>query len=328
MKNEFIKNVEKMIDPIEVGTVHFMQSYAKAVPKNVLYKIMKSGAKSNPYMGFVVEPYSFFLSYEITDLEWAKKLIPDNYRLVKSKVLDDDEPNYYCMFGCFNVHTSVFWGTRMEFYIIAENIDTGLLSWIIVDYDTNTISYDEKSGLTAGNTKECILTTTYDGEVIVDIKGKNEDRVLVGSAKIEEGEMKNLDYRLWIDGNLSVTYGRDISKGGGEAFSTIFNPREVATALDIPLEYVNVDVNNWYNGLFDKHPSKAVCFPYAQHYLSDSPGHYSNIKDGSDLKNKYMDFDFSKIPNYSSKSLKSSFKAGSFISFVLIIILTILLIIK
>lgn len=325
-KNDFEKNIEKMIDPIEVGTIHFMQSYAKTVPKKLLYKIMKGGAKNNPYMGFVVEPYSLFLSYEIIDLEWAKRVIPDNYELVKSKMFDSDEPKYYAIFGCFNVHTSVFWGTRMEFYIIARNKDTGLLSWVIVDYDTNTVSYDKKNGLTAGNTKECVLTTNFDGELLVDIKGINRELVL--KVDLVHGNLNKLDYQLWIDGNLSVAYGRDIDGDHSIGFSTIFHPREVDTALDLPLDNIELESNTWFEGKIATKPTKVACFQYAQHYLSDSPGHYSNIHNGKELKQLHDNFDFSKIPNYSSKSLKSTFKLGSFISFALVVLLSILLIIK
>ncbi len=327
-KREYIKKIEKMINPIDIGTVHFMQSYSKIVPKKSLDKIIKNGAKHNPYMGFVVEPYSFFLAYEITDLEEAQKLIPDNYRLVKSKMFEEDEPKYHCVFGCFNVHTSVFWGTRMEVYIIAENIQTSLESWIIIDYNTNTISYDTKDGLIAGNTKECVFTTSFDGEVITDIKGEKENQNLSLVADISSGVKTPLDYKLWIDGNLSVTYGRKISKNDGEAFSTIFNPKEMLHALKVPLKDVVIEENNWFPGLFSKEPTSIACFPFAQHYLSDSPGHYSHIKDGNELKRQYEEFDFSSISDYSSKPLKTSFKIGQVVSSVLIVILTILLIIK
>ncbi len=98
-------------------------------------------------MGFVVEPYSSFLCYEIADIDKAKSLLPDGFKLIKTKVFENDEPKYYCIFGCFRAHTSAFWGARTEFYIIAEDQKTGLLSWIIVDYDTDTISYDKKMAL-------------------------------------------------------------------------------------------------------------------------------------------------------------------------------------
>lgn len=90
--NKFIKATERMINPIEVGTIHFMEEYAKYVPNKFMYKMITKGAKKNPYMGFVVEPYSHFVCYELIDLEWAKKLLPDNYELAKCKIFAEDEP--------------------------------------------------------------------------------------------------------------------------------------------------------------------------------------------------------------------------------------------
>ena len=223
-KNYFAKNIEKMIDPMDVGTIQFMQSYTKSIPLSLQNKMIRGGAKSNPHMGFVVEPYSFFLCHRITDLELAQDLIPDHYRLIKTKIFEEDEPEYYCIFGSLNVHTSAFWGTRMECYIIAENKDTGLLSWIIVDYNTNTVSFDEKNGLGAGNTSDCILTTNYDGEIIIDIKDNDENRQLVLEGSLLNGKETELCSRLWLEGNLSVSYGRELSNNKGEPFAVVFNP--------------------------------------------------------------------------------------------------------
>ncbi len=325
-QKEFINGIEEMIDPIEIATIHFMQLYSNYVPKSILNKVMTSGSKNNPYMGFVVEPYSTFFCYEIVDIEWAQKLLPNNYKLVRSKVFDEEKAKYYSLFGCFNVQTSAFWGTRMEFYIIAENTDTGLLSWVIIDYDTNTISYDNSRGLIAGNTTKCILTTSFENNVIVDIEGEN--RSIIADVPFDIGKKKALDRRLWIEGNLSVAYGRDIAGEYSDGFSTIFNPREVESAFDIPVDQVKVSVNGWFPGLIAQKPSKIACFHTAQHYLSDSPGHYSKINTEEDLVNKMTSFNFSSISKYSSNSIKKSFLIGQIVSFTLIIILSILLILK
>lgn len=327
-KYEFTKNVQKMINPIDIGTIHFLQSYAESIPIDIQHKIVSSSGKKNPYMGFIVEPYSFFLCYEIKDLEWAKKLIPDNYRMIKSKIFEEDEYKYYSIFGTFNVQSSAFWGTRMEFYIIAENKDTGLMSWIIVDYDTNTVGIDEKHGLRAGNTEKCILTTDYDGEVIVDIESKGVDRKLVFNSSIENGKTEKLYERLWLEGNLSVTYGRELSKNRGEAFSVTFNPKEVEKGIRVPYEDVNIEINNWFPGLFEEKPSNILCFKYAQHYLADSPGHFSNIKNKEELTEFFNNVDFTKIPKYSSKPLKKLMELGQLISLLTIVILVVLLILK
>lgn len=325
---EFIKGVENIVDPIDVGTIHFIQSYTDVVPKSIQTKMIEGGSKLNPYMGFVVEPYSLFLGYEIKDVELAKELLPDRFKLVKSKIFADEEAKYYSIFGCFNVHTSAFWGTRMEFYIIAEDKETGLLSWVIIDYSTNTVSFDNKNGLIGGNTKKCILTTTYDGKLLVDIQNSLDDKKLVVNANVLSGQLKPLDSRMWIEGNLSVCYGRELSKNRPNPFSTVFNTQEVEMALEIPVDNVEIDTNNWYSNLIESKPSKVACFQFAQHYLSDSPGHSSRLMNKEELERAIDKCDFDNIPKYSSRVFKKLFKVGQVVSIILIIVLTILLIIK
>lgn len=57
---EFIKGVEKLVDPMEVGTLHFIQSFNKLLPKSIQDRLVQSSAKSIPYMGFVVEHTQHF----------------------------------------------------------------------------------------------------------------------------------------------------------------------------------------------------------------------------------------------------------------------------
>lgn len=222
-------------------------------------------------MGFVVEPYSYFLCYELNDIEKAKELLPDDFELVKTSVFEGEEPKHHCIFGCINAHTSAFWGLRIELYLIAENKKTGLLSWIIVDYDTNTVSYDEKRGLMGSNTNNSIITTNYDGTIIVEVNRKDNLRKLVFESDITKGEFKPLEQRLWVEGNLSIGYGKNFSKEDAGIFSLKFDPLEVEKALKIPLDSLNMKINSWFPGLFKDTPSQLVCFPYAQHFISDSP---------------------------------------------------------
>ncbi len=326
--NKFIKNIEQMVDPIEVGTIHFMQSFINRVPPRFQDKVITKSSKNNPYMGFVVEPYSLFLCHEIKDIELAKSLIPDGFELVKTTVVEDEIPKYYSIIGCFNVHSSAFWGTRIEFYIIAKNKQTGLVSWLIIDYDTNTVSYDKKSGLVGSNTNRCILTTNFNGDVLLDTQNKFNDRKLIVTTNIENGIKKLLSKPLWVEGNLSIGYGVEKSLNTSEVFSTLFIPKEVSSALDIPLCDVHIECNDWYKDMIDTNPTKVLCFPYAQHYLSDSPGHYTNITSEEELVSKLQDISFNEMSKYSSKSIKSMFRIGQVVSLVTIAILTGLLIVN
>lgn len=325
-KKDFVKGVEKLIDPINVGTLHFMQFFNGMLPRKVQNKLVNESSKQTPYMGFVVEPYSSFLCYEIKDIEKAKELLPDNFELVKTKIFENDEPKYYSIFGCINAHTSAFWGIRVEFYVIAEDKKTGLLSWIIIDYDTNTISHDKKNGLSKPNSSGSVITTTCSGELIVDMVREDGSRRLSYDYDIEKGVRKNLDQRLWLEGNLSIGYGKTMSENEADIFSLKFMPCEVESALDIP--NINIDVNSWYPGLFEEKPSVVACFPYAQHFISDSPGYSSNLKNEDELIESVEALDFSKIKVFSTKAFRVMFLVGGFVSFVVSLTLLILLIIK
>lgn len=306
---DYVKGVERLVDPINVGTLHFMQSFNNFIPKGIQKKMVEASGKVTPYMGFVVEPYSYFLCYEIDDIQRAKDLLPEGFQLIKTSVFKEDEPKYYGIFGCFNAHTSGFWGMRVESYIIAEDIETGMLTWVILDYDTNTITYDPKTQLSDANASGSLITIDYNGEIIVDIKNKN-GRAIAFTSDVNAGQMTELDQRLWIEGNLSITYSRIKSEERTAPFSLIFDPKEFQKALRIPSSDISLTVNSWFPGLFKSEPSELVCFPYAQHFLSDSPGHFSVIKDEAHLLEKVESIDFKKVSAFSTKSFKTSILIG------------------
>lgn len=327
-KYAFAKGVERLVNPISVGSLHFIEQFNELLPKKVQKYLVNSSSKTIPHMGFVVEPYSSFLFYEIKDLEKAKLLIPDGFEIVKTSIFTDDEPKYYCIYGCFRAHTSAFWGVRTEFYIIAEDKKTGLLSWIIVDYDTNTISYDNKHGLSGPNASKSVMTINHRGTLYVDMVRDDESRELTYELNVGKGNMKDIDQRLWLEGNLSVGYGKKLSETGADIFSLKFEPCEVEKALEIPLSALKLEKNNWYDGLYQDEPTKVVCFPYAQHFVSDSPGTNSNIKDEAELVRAINALDFEHMETFSAKSFKKMFLLGMMASFFTTVILIILLILK
>ena len=168
-KYQFIKKVEDMIKTDDIAILRLVGPLLKYVPGKFQIKAMENSNKENPYLGFVVEPYSTFLFYEIIDLEWAQRLIPDGFELAKTNVFEGGPAKYYVAFAAFNVKTSAFAGTRLEVNVIARSKETGLISWIIVDYDTNTLSHDALKGVIDYTTKKAIFTTDFDGNIIVDI---------------------------------------------------------------------------------------------------------------------------------------------------------------
>lgn len=327
-RTNFAKGVERLIDPISVGTLHFMQSFNQLLPKPIQKQLVKSSSEKTPYMGFVVESYSLFLCYEIADIEKAKSLIPDGFELIKTRIFASDEPKYYCIFGCIRAHTSAFWGSRTEFYVIAKNQKTNLLSWIIVDYITDTISYDGKNGLSSPNSIRSVMATDYRGMLLIDVQKLDDSHKLELEIDIKKGEMTNLDQRLWLEGNLSIGYGRNLSDNGADIFALKFEPGEVEKALKMPITSLNLISNTWYPGLFNKEPSQIVCFPYAQHFISDSPGHSSVIKNENELVAAVEKIDFNKIKVFSTKSFKIMFLIGMAISFAITVTLILLLTLK
>ncbi len=322
-KYKFTLGVEKLIDPITVGTLHFLQSLSGSLPISVQQKMVKKSSKKNPLMGFVVDPYCYFLCYEIKDLDFFQGMIPENFELTKTKIFEDDIESFYFILGSFNARTSGFFGSRVEAYVICKNKDTGLTSWVIIDYDTNTISYDTKNGLTKPNTNNGVITTDFAGNVIVDMQNNENKRKLIFSSNISNGKFKKLDYNLWVEGNLSVGYGNLLSNDG-DVFSLKFNPKEMDKALEI--DNVFIEENTWYKDYLKEEPSKLVCFPYAQHFVSDSPGFSSNLKNEKELINSINNIDFESIKVYSSDQFKKTIFILPSILFLTIIILIFIII--
>lgn len=296
------------------------------LPKKLQDSLVSSSSKVSPFMGFVVEPYAFFLCHEIKDLKKAESLLPEGFGLLKTSVFAGDEAKYYAIFGCFRAHTSAFWGARVELYIIAEDKKSGLLSWIIVDYDSNTISFDKKNGLKDPNCKSAVLTVNHSGELFVDMQRDDKKRGLVLESNITNGIRKPLDQRLWLEGNLSIGYGNEIAVNGAEIFSLRFDPKEMESALEIPLRDLKISLNTWYPDLFEQIPSVVLCFPYAQHFISDSPGSASNLKSREELIAANSRIDFAKLKVFSVDSFHLMFMLGTAFSFILTVILVLLLI--
>lgn len=269
--DNFARGSEELINPIEVGKIHYFQHWLNMLPKSWQRKIVTNASKKSPRMGFVVEPYAFFLFYEITNLSKANSLLPEGFEPAKTRVFAGDAEKYYGIVSIFRLHTSAFWGARSEFYVVAKNTKTGLLSWVILDYVSDTISYDQKHGLRSAEAKHAVVTTTCEGKFLADITNISDSRRVSCQASLLHPVARALDERLWIEGNTSIAYGKEIA-GDGKLFSLTFMPEEMSQAWDIPLTDVNIDELSWYPKVFNSKPCQAVCFPFAQHMLSDSPG--------------------------------------------------------
>lgn len=299
---EYAKGVEKLVDPIMVGQSHYMQKKLAKLPVCLQRKIVTTAAKKADKMPFVVEPYCTFLFYEIPEPSRVEKFMPEGFRPAKSAVFEGDAEKYYGIVSMFRIHTSVFWGARAEYYLMAENTKTGLLSWVMMDYISDSISYDEIHGLKSPDVKAAVMTTTCEGDFVCEMKSLNGKKKVECVASLEKAKMRNLNERLWIEGNTSIAYGRLAGEPDGDLFSLTFFPEEMKRALDIPLE----DVSHFYVcsdtvGKFGAVLNKVVSFPYAQHMLSDSPGTHTHYGSEKALREAVEKVDFKKIKTLAKK---------------------------
>ena len=277
--SDFAIGSEKMINPMEVGKVHYMQTKLKKLPKFIQRKIVTGATKKSGQMGFVVEPYCFFLFYELDDPEKVQKYLPKSFRPIKSCAFEGDTPRYYGICSIFRLHTSVFWGARAEFYVVAENIETHQMSWIILDYISDSISYDHEHGLRSPEATGAVVTTTCEGRFLADLRHCETKKCINIEADLNNFTNRKLDEQLWIEGNTSIAYGEKLARNNGDLFSLTFLPREMQTAWTIPAKDIKVKQLSWYPEIFDAKIAGAVCFPFAQHMLSDRPGastHYGS----------------------------------------------------
>lgn len=279
----FIGSTEDSITPKGVAALYGRAEMLARLPLRVQRWVV-SKARGPEYMGFVVEPYCTFLAYEIRDEAAANRVLPPGYRLVATSMFEGEAPRSCAILGAFNVHASVFWGARVELYLIAENLRTGMLTWVICDYESNTINYDPGQGFSASTTDRALVTTSHAGEVIVDVRSRERPNDLAFAVRLADGAMRPLDQRLWVEGNLSVDYGGRLAHEGSEPFGLVFDPGEMSQALHLPLESVEVERNTFGTEFLAESPFSAACFPFAQHFLTTSYPRSSPIRDQRSLE--------------------------------------------
>ena len=292
---EYAKGVEKLVNPMEVGKVCYMQTKLRRLPVWLQRKIVTSATKKADKMPFVVEPYCSFLFYEITEPEKMQPFLPSGFQPAKAAIFQGDPEKYYGAVTMFRVHSSVFWGARTEFYLMAENKKTGLLSWIICDYISDTISYDAKHGLKSPDALRTVMTTTCEGDFVCDMQNTDKEKFVRCEMSLEGARMRALDTRLWIEGNTSIAYGRLAGEADGDLFSLTFFPEEMKRALEIPTSQVRKAEVLCGTGKLGGVLERAVSFPYAQHMLSDAPGRQTHYGSEEALRKAVEKVDFKKI---------------------------------
>lgn len=293
---KYAEGVERLVDPMEVGKTHYMQTKLAKMPVWLQKKIVTSATKKANKMPFVVEPYCFFLFYEIPDPSKVQKFMPEGFAPAKTAVFEGGLEKYYGIVSMFRIHTSVFWGARAEYYLVAENTKTGLLSWVMMDYISDTISYDERSGLKSPDVSGAVMTTTCEGDFVCDMKSVDGKKKAECRANLMNAKMKLLNQRLWIEGNTSIAYGRLAGEADGDLFSLTFFPEEMKQALEVPLaDVVHANIATNITGKIGAVLERAACFPFAQHMLSDSPRQMTHYGSEAALRKAVEAVDFDKI---------------------------------
>lgn len=279
---EFIKDTEKKITPDGIAMTFNNAQKLMKLPKFVQNFIIKQNTKNNQYMGFVVEPYSLFLAYEIT-AELVKDYIPDTYELVPISIFDHSDKKLCAIIGCFNVHTSVFWGSRYELYVIAKNKKNNLISWLICDYESNTFHYDPGKGFLPSTLQKSVFTTAYNGKIICDIEGKESNTKIDLIIDVNQYNCVYLNQRLWIEGNLSIDYAGELDNNGNDPFGLIFDPMEMKCAQHIEADQIEINQLDFGFIKTSMKPFEACCFPFAQHYMTTVFPEGHMMKDENDL---------------------------------------------
>jgi hypothetical protein len=301
----FIKGVESLIEPMEVSRLLAFQVLRKLLPASLMKRLLFRASKNTPYIGFVIEPYSLFLFFRLKDIERAKSMLPERYELAKTRIFADEEPDYYLGIGNLSTRASTFWGVRQESYLIARDTVTGLLCWIFIDILSNTIIAVPNTGLADANTAKALFTTSPRGQIYLDVEEKRSSRRLSLSASVTNGRLRNLDEPIWVMGNTSIGHSKAMADGDDVPFAVIFDPAEVEAGLDIPLGDVAISENSLFPGLAEPELAKAICFPFAQHYIADSPGCHTPVKDPAELVTKYEEL--------AAKPVHATFSAGTII---------------
>jgi hypothetical protein len=325
----FIKLVESLIDPAEVCDLYFFQRFKAFLPVSLFKKMLVKTSRKTPYMGFVIEPYALFMFFRLRDVERARALLPDRYELTKSAIFAGEDPAHYLGMGIFNTKASTFWGTRLEAYLIAKDKETGLVSWIFIDIISDTLIALPSAGVADRNSKRAVYTTSSKGDVFLDIKEDRSGRRLHVKGNISRGLRRGLDRPLWVLGNTSIAHSRELAGGDEDPFAVIFDPAEVETALDIPLADVQLRENSLFPGLAEPEPCKVLCFPYAQHYIADSPGCRTSIKNERDMVENYNRLAALKeVKTFSTKNIKRMFLSGIILSILIFTALIVVLLLR
>jgi hypothetical protein len=326
----YIKKSESLVKPRDITAISFLGDFNKYLPKKVQRTIIRKGSAKIPYMGFIVEPYCFFVSFRIQDRAAARAMLPDGYELADASIFKNAAKHPLAIISAFSARTSAFMGMRLECYIVGRNKKTGAMSWIIVDYETNTNSHDPKNGFCGYTGDPAIHTTTPYGELLVDVKGSAGGRGFAARANLHAGALEELDEELWVEGNMSVDYGGALKDESSVPFSLIFDPVLMEKAMRIPRDRIEIEANTFLKEIIDpKQPESAAVFPYSQHFIIRQEPQEQRIARKEDLLREIRTFlDRDGLKTMSGDDLKRPLFRGMVISFLVNLGIIVFLLVK
>lgn len=112
-------------------------------------------------------------------------------------------------------------------------------------------------------------------------------------------------------GNTSIGHGKNLAGGDDDPFAVIFDPAEVDQGLDIPPEDIKIAENTLFPGLAEPEICKVVCFPFAQHYIADSPGCHTSVKNPDDMISHYNRLgNLENLKTFSARTIVAQISVG------------------
>ena len=160
-------------------------------------------------------------------------------------------------------------------------------------------------------------------------KKLEDKKEFILTADLSNGKVKELDYSLWIEGNLSVDYGGEL-KSESKPFPLIFDPEMLREGTQLPIQDVKVTSNTYLSGIIDPlNPVEALVIPFTQHFVVKQDAKIHEIKTENDLKSQIKTFvERTDFKTMSGDDIKKPIFRSMFISNLISMGLIIFLLIK
>ena len=148
------------------------------------------------------------------------RLIPNNVRLTKCKVFNEDKMDYRLFFNFFTVKTPFFTGDRLEIVTITKNIETKNISFVVLDCYTNAITWNPQSGIQKPNS--IVISDITNSKYNLDVTQTKDKNNILSLRSHKSKIYKSVSTQFSIDPNY-ICYFKTYNKG----FRLSFNEKEI-----------------------------------------------------------------------------------------------------